>query len=139
MYGERRGKHHPVLTLGLLRLPQRGLSVYRGSLTNWPPLSSLLWEVYHRPIDAMAARVAQAWRFHAPVALHHRLAMELGMRGSRREGQYETLDAQLKHQRFGAWPPSPEERADSVHGPDGRTLRQVLGSWGVQGLHELTR
>ena len=63
-----------VLALGLLRLSQRGLSVYRGSLTNWPQHSSLLWEVYHRPVDAMSVRVAQAWRFQAPVALHHRSA-----------------------------------------------------------------
>ena len=123
-----------ILAFGLLRLSPRGLVVYTGRLTSWPQHASFLWDAYHRPVDAMSARVVQAWRFQAPIALHHRAAFEEEGK-SRRAGQYEKLDSQLKHQLFATWPAALADRADQVHGSDGRTLRQLLGSWEVQGLH----
>ena len=127
-----------VNALGLLRLSRRAPIQYNGRLTSWPQHAAFLWNLYHRPVDAVSVKVISTWFFREPVSLHHRESVIAQDRESRRVGNYEQLDGNFRHHLFSPWPDALENRADTVIGDNGHTLKHMLGEWGLQG-HQLKK
>ena len=116
-----------VLVQGALRLSLRGVVFYDGRLTRWPSHARLLWETYHKPMDAVSISVAQAWRLAEPLLLHHRRTPDRLNKDS-----FGRLTAVMKSQLFD--PYLPAFRDARLQGVDGTDLHQILAAWGVEGL-----